>query len=116
MPHLHANDNVRAPDLAVTCSPSVTGRIFPEPVLIIEVLSPSNQRETWESIWACATIPSLTEIAVVDSERLRAEVFRRDSHGSWPKTGISIGAGGTIELDSIGAALPLADVYAVTSL
>lgn len=116
VPHLHANDNVRAPDLAVTCSPSVTGRIFPEPVLIIEVLSPSNQRETWESIWACATIPSLAEIVIVDSERQRVEVFRRDTRGDWPKTGISIGADGTIELNSIGAAFPLAEVYAGTTL
>lgn len=116
VPHLHANDNVRAPDLAVTCSPATSGKTFPDPVLIIEVLSPSNQRETWESIWACATIPSLNEIVVVDSERQRAEVFRRDSHGSWPKTGISIGPGGMIELDSIGATFPLAELYSGTTL
>ncbi|MFO1170555.1 MAG: Uma2 family endonuclease [Hyphomicrobiaceae bacterium] len=116
VPHLHANDNVRAPDLAVTCSPSVTGRIFPEPVLIIEVLSPSNQRETWESIWACATIPSLVEIAVVDSDRQRVEVFRRDERGNWPKTSLPISTGGAIELKSIGATFVLADVYAGTPL
>jgi hypothetical protein len=60
------NDNVRPPDLAVTCAPMLMGRILPDLALIIEVLSPSYQRETWESIWACATIPSLVEIAVVD--------------------------------------------------
>jgi hypothetical protein len=40
-----------------------------DPVLIVEVLSPSNERETWEAIWACATIPTMREFLIVDSER-----------------------------------------------
>ena len=114
VPHLHANDNVRAPDLAVTCAPMTAGRIFPDPILIIEVLSPSNQPETWETIWACATIPSLKEIAVVDTERARVEVFRRDSLGNWPKHGTAVEGTGEVELASIGVKLAFDDVYAGT--
>jgi hypothetical protein len=29
-----------------------------DPVLLIEILSPSNQAETWANVWAYATIPS----------------------------------------------------------
>jgi hypothetical protein len=57
VPRIHANDNVRAPDLAVTCLPPSADKRFPDPVLIIEVLSPSNQKETWESIQALRLDP-----------------------------------------------------------
>ena len=43
-PHLHANDNVRAPDLAVTCLPVSANKTFQDPVLIIEVLSKQHER------------------------------------------------------------------------
>jgi hypothetical protein len=39
-----------------------------------------------------------------------------DSGGSWPKLGTSIEAGGALELTSISVRLPLADVYAGTTL
>ena len=115
-PQMHANDNVRAPDLAVTCAPPSKSKIFPDPVLIIEVLSPSNQKETWDSIYAMATIPTLTEIAVVDSERVRVEVLRRGADGYWPKSDEFIEAGGTVRLESISAGLHIAEIYAGTHL
>ena len=116
VPRIHANDNVRAPDLAVTCLPPSADKRFPDPVLIVEVLSPSNQRETWESIRACASIPTLQEILVVDSERVHAEVLRNDPVTGWPVSGAIIEAGGTIHLASIDASFPLGEVYAGTHL
>lgn len=116
-PRIHANDNVRAPDLAVTCGPVSSARLFPEPVLIVEVLSPSNQRETWESIRALASVPSLKEILVVDSEKRWAEIFRREADGGWPQHGQSRLEGeGTIDLESIGVSFTLDDVYEGTHL
>ena len=115
-PHLHANDNVRAPDLAVTCLPASTSKTFQDPVLIIEVLSPSNKKETWDSIYAMATIPTLTEIAIVDSERVRVEVLRRGADGSWPKSGEVYAAAGAVRLNSITAEFPVAKIYAGTHL
>ena len=115
-PHLHANDNVRAPDLAVTCLPVSTSKTFQDPILIIEVLSPSNKRETWDSIYAMSTIPALIEIAIVDSERVRVEVLRRATDGSWPKTGEVSEPGDTFKLNSIAAEFPVAEVYAGTHL
>lgn len=116
-PRIHANDNVRAPDLAVTCAPVSKSKLFPEPVLIVEVLSPTNQRETWESIRALASVPSLKEILVVDSEKRWAEIFRRETDGGWPEQGQSrLDGEGTIELDSIGVSFTLDDVYEGTYL
>lgn len=116
VPHIHANDNVRAPDLAVTCLDITKSKTFADPVLIIEVLSPSNQKDTWESIYAMATIPALAEIAVVDSECVRVEVFRRDADGGWPKSGNVLEAGGTMRLASIGAEFPVSEIYTGTHL
>ena len=116
-PRILTQSNVRAPDIAVTClPPTANERFFPDPVLIIEVLSPSNQRETYESISACATIPTLAEVAVIDSERVAAKVFRKSETDGWPLDGEVIGPGDVLRLDSIGFAVPLAELYADTHL
>src|SRR3954454_12232478 len=47
VPRLRANANLRVPDLGVTCTPIQAGQIeLPEPVLIIEILSPGNEPDT----------------------------------------------------------------------
>lgn len=116
-PRIKPANNVRAPDLAVTCvPPGPDERFFPDPVLIVEVLSPSNQRETWESIWACATILSLSEVAVIDSERIHADVYRKDAETGWPEAPEAVEAGGILSLESIGLAVALAEVYDGTHL
>jgi len=63
--------NMRVPDIAVNCVPDERGqRALPDPILIIEILSPSNERETRENVWAYATIPSLREILLVRSTEI----------------------------------------------
>lgn len=116
IPRFHANDNIRAPDLSVTCLASPPGKIFPDPVLIIEVMSPSNVKETWESIRACATIPSLAEILVVDSERMSVDVYRKLPEGGWPTEPNEKATTGAITLTSIEATLDLSDIYSGTHL
>jgi Uma2 family endonuclease len=114
---MHPNANVRAPDIAVTCVPkSSNEKFFPDPVLIVEVLSPSNERETWESIWACVTIPAIQEVMVVDSERILVSVYTKDSAGAWPEEPQIVEAGGTIRLASIDAEIAILDIYADTNL
>lgn len=116
VPRFHSNRNVRAPDLAVTCAPPGRDKTFPDPVLIIEVLSPGNQRETWESIWACSTLPSLQEVIVVDSERVHIQVFQRSAEGEWPKEPEIVKPDGTLRVATIDAARPIGEVYAGTLL
>ena len=44
---------MRVPDLAVSCSPFELTQPAPtDPVLIVEILSPSNRAETWANVWA----------------------------------------------------------------
>ncbi len=116
-PRMRSNENVRAPDVAVTCVPkSKDEKFFPDPILIVEVLSPSNQRDTWESIWACATIPTLQEVMVVDSERIHVAVYTKDAIGAWPEHPKLVELGGTVRLTSIDAEIAITDIYADTNL
>lgn len=116
IPRVRAEMNFRVPDLAVNCVPDERGqRALPDPILIIEILSPSNEAETRENVWAYATIPSLREILLVRSTDIGAELLRRDAEGNWPAAPAVIGDG-DIELHSIELRLPLAACYEETHL
>jgi Uma2 family endonuclease len=39
--------NLRVPDVAISCTPEDPGH---DPVLVIEILSPRNEPETWEGV------------------------------------------------------------------
>ena len=117
VPRVQADMNVRVPDLAVTCNPNdPRERLLQGPVLIIEVLSPSNERETWANVWAYTTIPSVQEILVVHSLKIGAELLVRNSDGTWPERPSSFGANDSITLASIKGAFRLADFYVTTAL
>ena len=106
---------MRVPDLGVTCTPYETEQAaLPEPVLVVEILAPSNQAKTWTNVWAYTSIPSLQEICA-RSDRIAAELLRRLPDGQWPERPLSI-SGGELVLDSIGFRVPLAEVYAGTRL
>jgi Uma2 family endonuclease len=114
---IRANTNLRVPDLGVTCTPDAPGQhTLPDPVLLIEILSPGNTADTWDNVWSYTTIPSVREIAVVHSTRVLVELLRRDAEGHWPPEPEEIGPGGTLCLESIGYAGPLAHIYAQTHL
>jgi Uma2 family endonuclease len=113
LPHI----NMRIPDLGVSGTADAPGqRALPDPVVLIEILSPSNASDTWDNVWAYTTIPTLLEIVVVHSTRVLAEVLRRVPDGEWPKETEKIGRGGTLTLDSIGFACPMPAIYARTHL
>jgi Uma2 family endonuclease len=108
-------NTVRVPDVGVTRAPLPAGhRAWPDPLLLIEVLSPSNAKDTWENVWAYRTIPSVQEIAVIHSTRVEAEVLRRGPDGQWPEALKQIGEGDALSFKCIGFACPLIDIYAET--
>ena len=114
---VRANSNVRVPDLGVTCAAvAANDQLLPDPVLLIEVLSPGNSDDTWDNVWAYCTIPTVREIVVVHSTRIRAELLRRDGQGNWPENPEMIEMGGMLKLDGIGFEAALAEVYADTYL
>lgn len=114
-PAIRKLGNVRVPDLAVTCASPSQAKLFVDPVLIIEVLSPSNEDDTWESSRALAPLLTLTEIVMVASEKIEVEIFRREPAGAWT-TEPGVVHSGRIELTSIGLDLDIAEVYRGTYL
>lgn len=116
IPHVRSDANVRIPDLGVTCSPYETEEVtLTDPVLLIEILSPSNRAETWSNVWAYTTIPSVREILVVQTDAIGADLLRRLSDGNWPERPIAI-TDGDLVLESIGLSVPIAALYRTTRL
>ncbi|MGH7104466.1 MAG: Uma2 family endonuclease [Acetobacteraceae bacterium] len=117
VPHVQSDFNIRVPDLAVTCSNyEHEETVLSDPVLLVEILSPSNQAETWANVWAYITIPSVNEILIVRTASIGAELLRRKADGSWPKQPARIDAGGELILESIGFRAPLTAIYRTTRL
>ena len=116
-PRVRARSNMRVPDLAVTCSPVEAGQIaLPDPLLIVEILSPTNESETWENVWTYVSIPSVQEVLVVRSASIAADLLRRRADGTWPEEPSQLDAGDSLHLISIDLTCPLADLYARTYL
>jgi len=85
-PRVRASHNVRVPDLAVTCAAwDAEAPVLPEPLLLIEILSPSNKADTWANVWSYVTIPSVWEVLVLHTAEMRGELLRRDEDGTWPE-------------------------------
>jgi Uma2 family endonuclease len=116
VPRVRANRNYRVPDVGVTCAAPALGQTVPEPVLLVEILSPSNEAETWANIWAYTTIPSVQELLVVRSTRIEAELLCRRPDGSWPEEPEMLGADAILTLHSIAFSAPLAALYRTTAL
>jgi Uma2 family endonuclease len=76
-------DTYYVADLAVTCAPREPGRrMVVEPVLVVEVLSPSTgQVDRWRKVADYRRLPSVQEILVAFSDERRVEVQRRTRDG-----------------------------------
>lgn len=115
-PRIRAEWNFRIPDIGVTCKPNRAGEVMtPDPILLIEVLSPGNTSDTYENVRAYATLPGVREIAIVHSTRMRIELLTRDAAGDWPADP-AVHDGPAVAFASIGAELPFAEIYAGTHL
>lgn len=116
VPRVRADRNFRIPDLGVTCTDyDREEATLTDPVLLVEILSPSNQAETWTNVWAYTTIPSVREILIVHSTAMRAELLRRGPDGAWPDRATII-EDGMLELASIDFRVDLTSLYLGTRL
>ena len=116
VPEERSEDNCLVPDLGITCAPPIGAHLMHEPLVLIEILSPTNVSRTRANIRAYTTIPTVAEIVVLRSTAIAAEVLRRAPNGEWPQQPDIIDATGQLHLDSIDFALPLRDAYRTTSL
>jgi Uma2 family endonuclease len=110
--------NVRAPDIVVTCAPITDSGVFEEPVLIVEVISPGNETQTWETIRTLSGLASLEEILVVQSTRVEARVFRRRADGTWPAIDevATLGGRAFARIEALDFNLDMATIYEGTHL
>lgn len=116
-PRVRSDHNLRIPDLGVTCGLDEPGlRTLPEPLLLIEILSPSNEAETWQNVWAYTTLPTVAEILVLRTSAVAADLLRRQPDGSWPESPLRVAGDETLGLESIGYRATLSDLYAGTHL
>lgn len=116
-PKLRSDWNFRIPEIAVTCTPNRADvHKTPDPILIVEILSPSNAADTWSNVALFATLPSVAEILVVESEQVGAHLLQRGADGVWPENPQEIGHGGSLELASIGLTVALTEAYRGTHL
>jgi Uma2 family endonuclease len=110
-----ANGSVRYPDVSVTCS-RVSGRddTVPEPVVIIEVVSPSTERvDRGHKKCDYFATPSLRQYAIISQDERLIDLYTRSETG-WINE--IIAETGALKLSSIGVELPLDASYEDTEL
>lgn len=100
------------PDVFVTCAESdrAHSHFKTAPTLVVEVLSPTTSAfDRGAKFSAYRKLPSLREYALVDTERLSVDLFRRDDTGHWvlyPSEG-----GEMVEFASVGLSVPVEQLY-----
>jgi Uma2 family endonuclease len=116
VPSQRSEENCLVPDIGVTCAPPSDVRLMHEPLVLIEILSPTNVSKTRANVRAYRTIPTVREIVVLHSKAIAAEILRRGPNGAWPRQPEMVDADATLRLDSIGFAAPLRAAYRTTAL
>jgi len=102
--------NLRIPDLTITCEAvDPDALLLQAPMVIVEILSPSNRRETWAAVIRYMAIASVREILVLHSDAVAADLLCRGPGTPWPKQ--TLLEGDELVLESIGFSAPLAAFY-----
>jgi Uma2 family endonuclease len=104
-------DTFYYPDVVVSCDDPPTDRYFRnQPVLLIEVLSPSTERiDQNEKLAAYKTIPSLREYAIVWQDAPRVLLYRKTESG-WQSQMIA-DPDQVVVFESIGVTMTLDEIY-----
>lgn len=100
------------PDLMVTCSDKDRRSDFikTEPILVMEVLSPSTALFDRDKKFACyRQLPSLQEYVLVDTEQVNIECYRRADGGEWIMH--PYGVDESVTLHSLNLTFPIASAY-----
>lgn len=100
------------PDVLVSCEEKPEDSHFRnEPILIVEVASPSTERtDRSEKLLYYLQMPSLREYVIVDQHRMNVEIHRRETDGSWT-TYYFDEAEETAEFASVELNIPLTEIY-----
>lgn len=102
------------PDVFVACDESPESRFYrEEPVLIIEVLSPSTRQiDRREKLKVYQQIPTVKEYLVIEQEKVHIELHRRQPDGNWLTHFYNKGDfDEIIEFQSVGMEITLDEIY-----
>ncbi len=107
------------PDVMVTCAERATAAnesaVVTDPVLVIEVLSPSTEAiDRREKLHAYRRLPALKEYALVSQDMQQVEIYRRQGDVGW--LFITYEPGDSVEFASVGLSLPISELYAGTDV
>jgi Uma2 family endonuclease len=104
-------DTFYVADLSVTCSRFHRGEQYiKDPILIVEILSPGTERHDRRiKVPAYRTIDTVSEILLIDSESIYAEILRRE--GDHWITELVQGRDAVLRLPSVGLQIAMADLY-----
>lgn len=115
-PKVMGATNVRISDLAVSCTPYKDEEpLLNGAILLVEILSHSNQADTWSNVWTYTTIPSVQEILVLHSATVAADIIERGPDGAWPDSPKRV-VDGNLVLNSVDLQMPLRQLYRTTRL
>ena len=113
--HVEKTHSYYYPDLLVTCarggqSIDLGAVTVEDPVLVIEVLSPSTEAtDRREKLLAYRTLASLSEYVLVSQDEARVEIHRRRGDIGWEK--IEYSGPETVELASVGLKIGMREIY-----
>jgi len=97
-------------DITVTCEPGGHRGIAAEPVLIVEIQSPSTERDDhFVKLPHYQGLPSLQEILYVESQSVAATLYRRSGEG-WETIELD-GGDARLQLETIGLDIALSALY-----
>lgn len=104
------DSNKLRPDVVVKCSPRTNRTFITDPVIVVEVLSPSTlDRDRGPKLTFYKTLPSLQHIALVYQDQMRIEHYRRTDDG-WTLEILTMGEQ-HLQFDAIEFEIALNDVY-----
>jgi Uma2 family endonuclease len=104
-----SDDECRVPDVFVSCEP-LPPRYFTAPRLIVEVLSPSTEKEDrTDKLDFYKSLPSVELVLLVWQDKRRVQLHSREGD-RWPAQDL-IGTG-TAELTTLDLSLSLDEIYA----
>jgi len=109
--YVEAHNSFYYPDVSVCCDPSDKEDLFlTRPCFIVEVLSPSTASiDRREKRASYATLESLREYVIVDQDRMRVELYRRENDG-W-RGYVLNQSDDVVESTCLGLQLTLSQIY-----
>jgi Uma2 family endonuclease len=110
-----ASDSVRYPDIVVTCQPvDGTDDIVPEPIVVIEVISPSAERDDrGRKKFDYFATPSIRQYAIIEQDERLIDLYTRTGD-RW--TDEIIAGDAVLKLSSIDVEVSLDSIYEDTEL